>query len=814
MTSLSAFPAGTSPTLSPLSSSAAEALLSRARRLSSKANKKTQSPTSFAEGEDPTALSTPYSSATSSNSHLHQLHRNSFNTYIREQNKKRSSHQHQRLSSTSTAKSTDESPSSPDSPCALKPLNDSTPSEHEHTHTPSAVVVISPSGDDDKQEKGQPQENQPQQQTQQQTQQQAQTEQQESEEAIVAASADPVDYNNDHNDSSGSTEPSTCSLTVVTRPRALTLDSAQKTESTAANTYTPSTTTTAFSRTIAFESIVITDTATLSNLSTPVEKHRRHQSENGTHSGLVHGILEALRDSEPESKLSNVSSSNQEESKDSGVRMTSATLTATSTQGLAQGVAQGHLAETGQEITAAGSSSTIVMSSKEGPSEVHGSSLPTLGANAIIAPPSPNVFLSSDKGAKDDKEQPLLPVQEEGAPAPAPKTAADKAPQRLSINTSVAIPPRSSSALESGVPTAKAPTDSPNNTPAASATSNSLLSPMTPSKKSRRSSNLLGKLVPKFLQTSFAAGSGGGSGSSPRSAHPSTSSSSSSSSSSKASTPLVTRPTRSSTFSGSGSTSDMAKKTTLPVLPMIPPLILETNEMEIRSPDAISPTVAEPEAYLECLRSNSETPTPSLSARRSSCSSDVSKRSNLSMVYSMSSVDPTESNSRIEGIAEEKSEDLVHQEKKQPKEQEQEQEQGPVHSPYTIDENCDDDFFLNSVLRKSRSTHQQQQQQQSPRLSSISTTWMSSTHALSGTASQSSSVSGSPTSPVASPSVLSSSPQSHHFKSYSTPVAGSPIVVGLDEKRSRLRDAVGEWRRATNVSSPTYAHGPSASFSN
>ncbi|KAG0040368.1 hypothetical protein BGZ82_003374 [Podila clonocystis] len=720
MTSLSAFPAGTSPTLSPLSSSAAEALLSRARRLSSKANKKTQSPTSFAEGEDPAALSTPYSSATSSNSHLHQLHRNSFNTYIREQNKKRSSHQHQRLSSTSTAKSTDESPSSPESPCPLKPLNDSTPSEHEHTRTPSAVVVISPSEDDDKQE------------------------------------------------------------------MALTLDSAQKTESTAANTYTPSTTTTTFSSTtIAFESIVITDTATLSNLTTPVEKHRRHQSENGTHSGLVHGILEALRDSEPESKVS-------------------------------KGVAQGHLAETGQEITTAGSSSTLVMSSKEGPSEMHGSSLPDLGANAIIAPPSPNVFLSADKGAKDDKEQPLLPVQEEAAPAPAPKTAADKAPQRLSINTSTAIPPRSSSALESGVLTAKAPTDSPNNTPAASASSNSLLSPMTPSKKSRRSSNLLGKLVPKFLQTSFAAGSGGGSGSSPRSAHPSTSSSSSS----KASTPLVTRPTRSSTFSGSGSTSDVAKKTTLPVLPMIPPLILETNEMEIRSPDAISPTVAEPEAYLECLRSNSETPTPSLSARRSSCSSDVSKRSNLSMVYSMSSVDPTESNSRIEGIAEERSEDLVHQEKKQPKEKEkekeQEQEQGPVHSPYTIDENCDDDFFLNSVLRKSRSTHQQQQhqQQQSPRLSSISTTLMSSTHALSSTASQSSSLTGSPTSPVASPSVLSSSPQSHHFKSYSTPVAGSPIVVGLDEKRSRLRDAVGEWRRATNSSSPIYAHIPSASFSN
>ncbi|KAG0090562.1 hypothetical protein BGZ92_002695 [Podila epicladia] len=797
MTSLSAFPAGTSPTLSPLTSSAAEALLSRARRLSSKANKKTQFPTSFAEGEDPAALSTPYSSATSSNSHLHQLHRNSFNTYIREQNKKRSSHQHQRLSSTSTAKSIDESPSSPESPWPLKPLNDSTPSEHEHTHTPSAVVVISLSEDDDKQETGQTQEDQPQQQTQ----QQIQTEQQESGVVIIAARTDPVNTNSENN--SGSSEPSTstCSLTVVTRPRALTLDSAQKTESTAANTYTPSTTTTPFSSTT---SIVITDTITSTNLTTPVEKHRRHQSENGTHSGLVHGILEALRD-EPESKV--LLSSNQEERKDSGVIMTSATLTATLTQGLTQDVAQGH-SESRQEATTAGSSIPLALSSNEGSSEVHGSSLPSLGANAIIAP-SPNVFLGADEGAKDDKEQPPLPIQEESTPAPAAKTAADKAPQRLSINTSTAIiPPRSSSALESGVPMAKTLTDT-NNLAATSASPSSLLSPMTPSKKSRRSSNLLGKLVPKFLQTSFAAGSGGGSGSSPRSAHPSTSSSSSSS---KASTPLVTRPTRSSTFSGSGSTSEAAKNTTLPALPMIPPLILENNEMEIRSPDATSPTaVAEPEAYLECLRSDSRTPTPPLSARRSSCSSDVSKRSNLSVVYSMSSVDPTESYSRIEGIAEEKTEDLAHQEKQQPKEKEPEQE--PAHSPYTIDENCDDDFFLNSVLRRSRS-HQHQQQEQSPRLSSISTTWMSSTPALSGTASQSSSVTGSPTSPVASPSVLSSSPQSHHFKSYSTPVAGSPIVVGLDEKRSRLRDAVGEWRRATNTSSLIYTHSPSASFSN
>ncbi|KAI9236694.1 MAG: hypothetical protein BYD32DRAFT_418104 [Podila humilis] len=805
MTSLSAFPEGTSPTLSPLSSSAAEALLSRARRLSSNANKHTKSPTSFAEGEDPAALSTAYSSATSSNSHLHQLHRNSFNSYIREQNKKRSSNQHQRLSSSSTVKSADESPSSPESPCPSKPLS-ATPSEHtpsEHTRTPTAVVVISPSEDDDKQE------------MEQQTEQTQQTQQtQEQQEVAIVTAGDDILHNNSESSSSDLTESSTskCSLAVVTRPRALTLDSTQETESsTAANTSSPLTTsttstTTSSTTTIAIESAVVTTDSTTStdNMTISVDKHRRHQSENGTYSGLVHGILEALRDGGPESK----SSSSQEGRKDSGVIMTSAISTSIQTHGLAQGLAQGHSQETRQETTTAESSSTLAMSSKEGSSEFHGSSPPTALTAVANITPSPNVSLSAvdENGAtKNEKEQPPLPVQqtEENAPAPPSKTDADKAPQRLSINTSTAIiPPRSSSTLESGVSTAKhAPTNTPNNTPVAT---NTLLSPMTPnSKTSRRGSKLFGKLVPKFLQTSFTPGSGGGSGSSPRSAHPSTSSPSSSS---KVSSPVVTRPTRSSTFSGSGSTSD-AKRPTLPALPMIPPLILEAGEFE-RSPDATSPTApAEPGSYLECLRSNSVKSTPSLSARRSSCSSDVSKRSNLSVVYSMSSVDPAESHSRIEGITEEKTEDLVHQDK-QPLELEQ-----PTHSPYTIDENCDDDFFLNSVLRKSRGTHQQQQQ--SPHLSSISTTWMTSgTPALSGTASQSSSLSGSPTSPVASPSVLSSSPQSHHFRSYSTPVSGSPFVVGLDEKRSRLRDAVGEWRRAANASSPIYSHSPSASFSN
>ncbi|KAG0058551.1 hypothetical protein BGZ90_004899, partial [Linnemannia elongata] len=47
--------------------------------------------------------------------------------------------------------------------------------------------------------------------------------------------------------------------------------------------------------------------------------------------------------------------------------------------------------------------------------------------------------------------------------------------------------------------------------------------------------------------------------------------------------------------------------------------------------------------------------------------------------------------------------------------------------------------------------------------------------------------------------VKSSSNTTMHLHYRSNPLP-PPVKLGLDEKRSRLRDAVGEWRRSTNIS--------------
>jgi hypothetical protein len=119
------------------------------------------------------------------------------------------------------------------------------------------------------------------------------------------------------------------------------------------------------------------------------------------------------------------------------------------------------------------------------------------------------------------------------------------------------------------------------------------------------------------------------------------------------------------------------------------------------------------------------------------------------------------------------------------------------HSPYIIDENCDDDFFLNSVLRK-------KSQPSSPTMLSIA--WSSSlslermpslTFSTNSAASSHSSLTSStpsPTTPTHSfPTAIGASAP----RSYALSVMIQP---GLDEKRSRLTDAVREWRRSTNAS--------------
>ncbi|KAF9158715.1 hypothetical protein BGX21_001736 [Mortierella sp. AD011] len=132
-------------------------------------------------------------------------------------------------------------------------------------------------------------------------------------------------------------------------------------------------------------------------------------------------------------------------------------------------------------------------------------------------------------------------------------------------------------------------------------------------------------------------------------------------------------------------------------------------------------------------------------------------------------------------------------------------------SPYVIDDDCDDDFFLNSVLRKKLNLTLDVTPERPPVMFSSypSNTTLDSVHSapsLSGWSSASSQASTpSPTSTsfpssqmYPSPSTNTKAPSMHiHYRSNPLP---TPVNSGLDEKRTRLRDAVSEWRRSTNAS--------------
>ncbi|KAG0060653.1 hypothetical protein BGZ89_012085 [Linnemannia elongata] len=384
-------------------------------------------------------------------------------------------------------------------------------------------------------------------------------------------------------------------------------------------------------------------------------------------------------------------------------------------------------------------------------------------------------------------------------------------------------------------------------------------------KLSKRSTKLLGKFVPKFLHTSFSPSlSTPGSNTSP-------------SLQTVGLSPLSTRSSRSESMSGQshsptnktfaaygtrtgGSSAPSSNKSSRESL------VLDTTY----DTDSLSPGYANMDAtspqYLEFLRSDTHI-SPSFMARRSSCSSATSKMSGNSfgskpLASSMSSFDPSESNEFRRRSGSAKGGDSMHafevkydgEDVKEDLEVEEiiaaaaaaeaaaamnadevvSDDDDPPLSPYIIDEDCDDDFFLNSVLRKKSnpsmttdySEHQQQRGFTPVMMSSYpSGTTMSSIHSsvttpsLSGWSSTSSQASTpSPTSPlllngqvypfpVAAPppaatsamGVKSSSNTTMHLHYRSNPLP-PPVKLGLDEKRSRLRDAVGEWRRSANIS--------------
>ncbi|KAF9148870.1 hypothetical protein BG015_009387 [Linnemannia schmuckeri] len=376
---------------------------------------------------------------------------------------------------------------------------------------------------------------------------------------------------------------------------------------------------------------------------------------------------------------------------------------------------------------------------------------------------------------------------------------------------------------------------------------------------SKRSTKILGKFVPKFLQTSFSPSlSTPGNSTSPRLQTVGLS-------------PLSTRSSRSGSMSGqshSPTNKTFSADGTSTRSPA-PSSNKSSRESLVLDMDSLSPGHTHMDAtspqYLEFLRSDTHI-SPSLMARRSSCSSATSKMSGNSFgskpsASSVSSFDPSESSEfrRHSGGAKDGDSmcafEVEYDEDNVEEDQEVEEiaaaaaaaavaaaamnadetvndDNDPPLSPYIIDEDCDDDFFLNSVLRKKSNPsmttdYSEQQRGFTPVMMSSypSGTTMSSIHSaattpsLSGRSSTYSQASTpSPTSPlllngqvypfpITTPSpaatcamgMKSSSNTTMHLHYRSNPLP-PPIKLGLDEKRSRLRDAVGEWRRSANIS--------------
>ncbi|KAF9308318.1 hypothetical protein BG003_011272 [Podila horticola] len=358
-----------------------------------------------------------------------------------------------------------------------------------------------------------------------------------------------------------------------------------------------------------------------------------------------------------------------------------------------------------------------------------------------------------------------------------------------------------------------------------------------PKLSKKRSSKLFGKLVPKFLQTSFS---------------PTLSTSNTSPRSQTASlSPLSTRSSRSGSMGGH-SLSGKADDGSMRLAGSSPALRTGSQESLTRRSaldlEQCSPGVDEPTCpeYLECLRAEMDGSSSILSARRSSCSSNSSRRSSRSngskpSGSSMTSVDAemdVAKNGQGRFTFEVEFDEDEEEENEDDDEDESDKDgqtsdskiddtclsagyssMDPPLSPYIIDESCDDDFFLNSVLRKkslpsspalphANCSSETVMSCSYPSNTTISTVnSMTTTPSLAGWSNSSSQASTpSPTSPSASGQVypfpvtgVTTAKGSQPYQYRSNPLP-PPINELVDEKRSRLRDAVGEWRRTANQS--------------
>ncbi|KAG0282681.1 hypothetical protein BGZ96_000236, partial [Linnemannia gamsii] len=386
------------------------------------------------------------------------------------------------------------------------------------------------------------------------------------------------------------------------------------------------------------------------------------------------------------------------------------------------------------------------------------------------------------------------------------------------------------------------------------------------STKSRRSSKLFGKLVPKFLQTSFGPNNPSGGSSSPRSAVPTSPS------------PLsaMARPARSASFTGSttvpssiatavvvatGSSSGSLGGGALPTLPELPALsnsVLSSNEDWLglhnstdKDRKAPSPVLlsASPIATSATIGTAHQQPTVTSQFSMSIVAieeREQSLHSNHSSTHEFRTYNEQLEQERPlpvmpqDGFGFQKQDHPMsfnnynqYMQHEEDSEHQMDYDNDDSGSPYIIDENCDDDFFLNSVLRKksSSSSSSSSNTNRNPNTPStrpyppplLSTgNWRGSASgatpslsAASGSSSsQTSSMAPSPTSPfnpssssmyTPTPTPVSATPHSYRSSSITngSSSGGTPtqmIQPGLDEKRSRLRDAVGEWRRSANAS--------------
>ncbi|KAF9572046.1 hypothetical protein EC968_010377 [Mortierella alpina] len=761
------------------SSQAAEALLSRARLLSSNAYERTRSatPTAFAEGEDLIGGSSSLHARTSSSpslspialstASLHQRHRSSFNDFIRDHNKRRSSAQRLSSGSASSTKAAaqaerdgtrdEKSTGSRDSPSAENPAAPP-------PCTTTAVVVeeastnrhlSSPSSSSS------------------------------SSTAIpLTPSTSNQSFVDNHNTDAQTLAPSACptpespndpshTLTISTRPRASTMEST--TDNRENSPRSPLT-----------EGVPPgSATSTLS----PVDLHRKHRSENGSSgSGLVLGILEVLRDGEVSVPL--------------------------------------HRTPSTPTLTFSGPSEP-----KTEPSQLDDASQPEKSspAPAPSASGTPAAAVVSTTPAPQEQQeqqaQQTQETQETRSATPVPASAATTLPTH---DTPAPPAPSKPTAPERGsltVDTAFLNRKARSESVSTQGSVESCPSPQAPSpsvKQGRRSSKLFGKLVPKFLQTSFSPSNSTGS---PRSALPPSSSPLSA---------LTTRPGRSASFAGGSSSSVVAgkglssgigsiaeettdKTSALPLLPLtlpsLPASVLESDEdwlnmsSKMQESEYTSPAPAPSTRNPFSDRAAEQTTVPpAQEQRRQEPIFDFK----IEVEYNHGLEAKTQEQSQEKAAVDSFSNDMSTTQEKEE----------PAGSPYTIDENCDDDFFLNSVLRK------KSRPQSPPMLSTGSEAW-STGRTPSLTNSSSSSGSPSPTSPMApafgyASSPLSASPahnlQYHHYQqqqhqpSRSNTYPASQIHPGMDEKRSRLRDAVGEWRRSANASSGSM-HSAGVSYS-